>query len=130
MDLTKDAGMYPVLITQPALYGSGVDPDTGVDMNTIEYNGHNGLTHWKILEMINDVTREVAKEEKIALIDLAHEMPKRSAYFYDFIHFSNKGSDIVSKIIASELTPFLQAQFPDYLKTTLQNPEAAKPPHE
>lgn len=116
MDLTKDAGIYPVLITQPALYGSGIDPDTGVDMNNIACNGNNGLTQWRILEMLNDVTRDVAKEEKIALIDLAHEMPKRSAYFYDFIHFTNMGSDIVAKIIASGLTPLLETQFPEFSK--------------
>ncbi|MBM4309405.1 MAG: hypothetical protein FJ119_00430 [Deltaproteobacteria bacterium] len=114
--LTKDAGIYPVLITQPALYGSGIDPDTGIDMNNIACNGNNGLTQWRILEILNDVTREVSKEEKIALIDLAHEMPKRSAYFYDFIHFTNIGSDIVARIIASGLTPVLEKQFPEYSK--------------
>ena len=114
MDLTKDAGIYPVLITQPAIYGSGIDPDTGVDMNTIEYSGHNGLTQWRILDMLNDVTREVARAERIALIDLARKMPRRSLYFYDFIHFTNEGSDIVAKIIASDLTQFLEAQFPEY----------------
>jgi len=118
MDLTKDAGIYPVLITQPALYGSGTDPDTGVDMDSIACNGLNGLIQLQIMEMLNDVTRDVARKENIALIDLARAMPKRSLYFYDFIHFTSEGADAVADIIASSLKPFLEKRFHGYLKET------------
>ncbi len=131
MNLTKKAGIYPVLITQPALNGSGIDPDTGVDMNSIECNGRNGMLQWKILEMLNDVTRDVAGKENIALIDLAHAMPRRSAYFYDFIHFTNRGSDVVADIIAAQLIPYLKNEFPGYaLPRGSAEPGSDAPPPE
>ena len=85
IECTRNAQIYPIFITQPALYGGGIDPDTEVDMNTIQYSEHNGLTQWKILETFNDITREIAEAENIPLIDLAHKLPKRSLYFAEFV---------------------------------------------
>ena len=48
------------------------------------------------------------------MIDLAHELPKTSRLFYDFVHFNNDGSAAVADIVAARLAPFLAARFPRY----------------
>ena len=61
----------------------------------------NSLLQEKILELYNDVIR--SDSARILVIDLARKMPKNSEYYYDFIHFTNKGAEKVADILASEL---------------------------
>jgi hypothetical protein len=51
-----------------------------------------GDTAWIILELYNDITRIVARNLKVKLIDLASRLPKSSHYFYDTIYFTNEGA--------------------------------------
>jgi hypothetical protein len=53
----------------------------------------------------------VSAERGILLIDLARELPKDSRYFYDFLHFTNDGSERVRQIIASHLARHLEGRF-------------------
>lgn len=93
-----------ILITQPILFGAGKDSVTGTDLETYKVNSsYNGKLIWKLLEQYNNVTRKVALERNLLLIDLAQELPKSSVYFYDICHFSNEGAKAVSDIIYREL---------------------------
>jgi lysophospholipase L1-like esterase len=121
IQLCRDAGIQPVLITQPALYGAGKDPVTGVDLETIEVKkDENGTTAWQILEMYNDVTRSVAKETNSAFIDLAHQLPKSSEYFYDYYHFTNAGAVATANVVARELRTSLK--YPQGTGPSLEGP--------
>lgn len=97
---TKKAGITPVLLTHPLLFGQGKDDITGVNLETVQTRFDNGKTYWEILEKYNDISRKVAQTQEILLIDLAHQMPKSSLYFYDGIHFTNEGAEKVSDIIS------------------------------
>lgn len=113
--LCRENGIEPVLITQPALFGGGIDPTTGVDLGGIKiWEKTNGKLEWEILELYNDVTRQLGKDQQVPVIDLARELPKDSRYFYDYYHFTNAGSEMVGDIIARDLTPFLAGKFKDY----------------
>lgn len=114
---TRELGMEPVFITHPALYGDGeaVDPVTGVDLGQVTVGEWNGAVSWDVLELYNDAMREVAQGNGIFLIDLARLLEKNSLYFYDFIHYTNRGSEAVAEIVYEELYPFLQEQYPSYL---------------
>jgi lysophospholipase L1-like esterase len=109
LDLTQDAGILPVLVTQPALGGYGRDPTTGVDL------GVTGGFYWDRLELYNDVTRRVAAARQVAVVDLAREMPKDSRYYYDWFHFSNDGAILVAELVAAGLSPILAQHFPAFL---------------
>ncbi len=112
VQLCREHGMEPVLITQPAVFGEAVDPVTGADLGRAGTYALNGKTLWRVVELYNDVTRETAAREKVELIDLAREMPKSSAYFYDTYHFTNPGCVRVAEILAGQLEPFLEQKFP------------------
>ena len=104
----QPGGITPVLVTQPALFGETIDPTTHIDLREVQVNGRgNGLLEWRLLELYNDVTREVGAASGVAVIDLAKLMPKDSRYYYDYLHFTNEGAvrvgDIVYAGIASAL---------------------------
>lgn len=98
----KENQIEPVLITQPQIIGDTIDSITGTDLGKIEYQDINGSTGWAIIELYNDVTRQVAKNQNIRLIDLAMLMPKDSRYYYDYTHYTNEGAAVVGQIIAKE----------------------------
>jgi len=100
----RRGGITPVLVTQPALFGETVDPTTHVDLREVQVNGRgNGLLEWRLLELYNDVTREVGAARDVTVIDLAKSMPKDSRYFYDYLHFTNDGAVKVGDIVYAGL---------------------------
>jgi lysophospholipase L1-like esterase len=108
VEACRVAGIEPVLITQPALYGDAVDPTTGIDLKTVQSSGGaNGLLDWKLLELYNDVTRAVAAAARVPLIDLGRELPKDSRFFYDYVHFTNEGAARVGDIVFNRFAPLL-----------------------
>ena len=81
VSLSKDNGIVPVLITQPAVFGFGIDDATGIDLVITRVFSSNGAYSWKELELYNYVTREIAAETGVFLVDLGRKL-KRPAYIY------------------------------------------------
>ena len=109
IELSRENNIEPVLITQPYLLGKGVDDRTGVDLATVDADASgNGKMAWEILELYNDVVRQVGQDHQVLIIDLARELPKSSRNFYDFFHYTNEGSAEIADIIYQHLNPFLQ----------------------
>ena len=107
----------PVFITQPSLVGEGIDSLTGVNLATYRLNDTtNGKQYWKRLELYNNETIKVAKASNTFVIDLAHELPKSSIYFYDMSHFNIPGCEKVAELVAESLDPYLQQKYPEYKK--------------
>jgi len=107
LDLCKKYEIRPVLITQPAMYGEGLDEATGTDLAKVKHNDQtSGLLWWSELQLYNQVTIEVGNENHIAVINLATALPKGSKYFYDYVHFTNEGNEKVSQIIHDALVPY------------------------
>jgi lysophospholipase L1-like esterase len=109
----QQLGAEVVLLTQPSLYGPGIDDRTQLDLGAIYVDGVDGETAWDMLERYNDVTRSVAKAAEIPVIDLASTLVKSSRFYYDTIHFTNEGADRVAALVYRELCPFLAVRFPD-----------------
>ena len=115
--ISQENGIEPVFITQPVVYGDAIDNITGINLGTIEIrNKENGNIAEAILEFYNDITRAVGKKNNILVIDLAKEMPKSTQFYYDFLHYSNQGSEKVAEIINNNLQPFLRKKFSEYAK--------------
>ena len=112
----RDHGIEPVLITQPTLYGPGVDPVTGVDLEVVKVGDKNGRFMFQAIDLYNGVTRQVAQTNGALLIDLARELPRDSAFYYDFLHYTEPGAAAVAGIVARRLEPFLAARYPSFKK--------------
>ena len=60
--------ILPIFVTQPYLYGQGFDDVTGINLETIAYINHiNGKSAWKIMELYNNILREVALNHGVYL---------------------------------------------------------------
>ncbi|HVA46586.1 MAG TPA: hypothetical protein VNH11_09450 [Pirellulales bacterium] len=111
VNMTREFGSEPVLLTQPLLCGTGRDDVTGADLATIQAGDFDGATKWDVLELYNDVTRQVAEQESVLMIDLAGRLPKSSRYFYDWLHYTNAGAEAVAALIDDELAPWLAERY-------------------
>jgi lysophospholipase L1-like esterase len=104
VEVSRASNIEPVLITQPLLAGDAIDDVTHVDLARVTTSpGHNGKMYWDVLEVYNDVTRRVGREQNVQVVDLARQLPKSSRYFYDFIHYTNEGSQAVADILYRNL---------------------------
>jgi lysophospholipase L1-like esterase len=113
--ICKSDHILPIFLTQPCLYGEGFDDVTGINLETITcINNMNGKSAWEIMELYNDILREVALRHGVFLIDLAKEMPKSSKYYYDYHHYTNEGAQKVADIIFQKLYPFMENNFEEY----------------
>lgn len=112
----KEHGIRPVLITQPLLWGSGIDDVTGVNLETIvERPPTNGKLDWSILEAYNRTTLDMAGSSGVLGIDLANKLPKSSRLFYDGCHYTSQGATEVGNIVATAMSPWLAREFPQYI---------------
>jgi lysophospholipase L1-like esterase len=117
IDTCKAHGIKPVFMTQPNLFGEGRDSVTGINLETFKLgDGLNGKELWEMLEVYNNALKDVARENKVPVIDLAALMPKNSLYFYDASHFTNEGAAKIASLVAAGLQPVLDDCFPGYRK--------------
>lgn len=116
VETCRNAGIEPVFVTQPLLVGFGTDDVTGVDLARIKAYGprQSGKMYWDVIEAFNDVTRRVGRDSQVLVVDLAREMPKSSRYFYDFIHYTRDGAQVIADILDRSLCPELRTRFPEY----------------
>lgn len=117
--MTRQSSIEPVLITQPALFGEGVDDVTQARLDRVDieiYKKMNGRVAWRLLERYNDVTRKLGREQGVTVIDLAAKLPKSSRYFYDYLHYGKEGAAKVAEIVGHELCPLLKAKWPEHAK--------------
>lgn len=118
IELSRDNNIDPVLITQPALYGNAIDDVTGFNWSKVKMSNGiilDGEHWWQWQELVNDITRKVAKDENVLLVDLGRSLPKSSKYYIDLIHYSNKGNEVVADIIHEKLCPYLAEKYNAYL---------------
>lgn len=116
-EICKKNNIEPIFITQPVLYGRGIDKSTGVNLETIKISSNsNGLLGLRLLELCNQNTVKIAKEKGLFFIDLSNEMPKDYKYYFDLIHFTDEGNEVIAKIISKHLTAYLRKRYDEFIK--------------
>jgi lysophospholipase L1-like esterase len=124
VETSRGIGAEPILMTQPVLYGDGIDDRTGLDLSRIYIPPVDGQTAWKVLQRYNDVTRQVASDNEVLLVDLAIQLPKSSRYFYDTMHFTNEGSAAIARIVHQSICGPLTDRFRRYAAASCRPAEA------
>ena len=111
VERTRAIGATPVLVTQPALFGYGIDPTTERELGALEYmpGGPSAGLQWETLELYNNVTRSVALDKTAILIDAARQMPKDSRLYFDWIHYSNDGAAVMAEVVYEGLRKHIEA---------------------
>lgn len=112
MDTCKQNSIIPVFITQPCLYGKGIDSVTGVNLATAKVEeGMNGELLSALLGLYNDKIIEICETKAIPFIDLAAMMPKNSLYYYDQTHFNNEGAEMVARLVEEKMKGILAGTY-------------------
>jgi len=117
MEMCKANNIFPIIMTQPLIFGNVTDSVTGADLGKIKIkDGLNGELWARKLELYNDVLKRIAAEYNIPCIDLAAMLPKSTRYFCDYMHHTNEGASKITELITPHITKYLAEQFPGYLK--------------
>lgn len=112
IDTCKLNNILPVFITQPGLYGKGVDSITGVNLTMAKVeDGMNGELLESLLGLYNNKVIDVCRTKAIPFIDLAAMMPKNSLYYYDQTHFTNEGAELVARLVEEKMRDILAGTY-------------------
>lgn len=103
IDLCQREEIKCFFVTQPVLYGVGIDEATGLDLEAVRVGDIDGWTHWQLLRQYNETTLDVARTRGVPCVDLATELPKSSLYFYDLTHYNKQGAEKVAQIVFDAL---------------------------
>lgn len=113
--LCRAQDIWPVFLTQPLLTGIPGETAASRRLARMRINDTlDGELYWQVLQLYNQTTRDVCAETGVRVIDLARELPKDPALFYDVCHFTPVGADSVAAIVARGLIPALRQQFPAF----------------
>jgi len=113
------AGSEPILTT----YVTIAHPDLKIDPRNNKNIWNNINYAWypfspaeieEIYSEMNNAIKEVALAKNIKLIDLAAKFPKKPEYFYDGIHFTARGNELLASFIADELITYLDPEKTDF----------------
>tara|TARA_A100001011_G_scaffold294195_2_gene306246 strand:+ start:158 stop:1306 length:1149 start_codon:yes stop_codon:yes gene_type:complete len=58
---------------------------------------------------MNQITREVAIQENVTLIDLDSQIPKTNEFLYDTIHLNQAGSILMGELVSKKLAEVIQS---------------------
>lgn len=126
---TLKSGAQPILLTQPYLGGDDIiDEVTGVSLGKIAFplgaswagvstdwdipidksRMVNANLMWKVLELYNQVVRDVAEEMNVVMVDMGRLMPKDTRYYYDMMHYTAAGSHKFADILYSKMSGHLK----------------------
>ena len=107
IETAKSWEIKPVLMTQPNLFLNeriyGIE--RGKSLKIVKTTNLNYVEFQELYDEFNQITRDLANEKNILLIDLEKTIPKDRIYFQvnNDIHFNNKGSTLAAEIISDEL---------------------------
>ncbi len=103
----KNLGVRPVFLTQPLLFD---ESDRWKEVVGWDYSvsGKKGklsaATYAKLLTMFNQELIQTCRADSVEVFDLAAEIPRSSEFFYDTMHFNEKGADLVAQKLAAYLS--------------------------
>ncbi len=108
----RDRGVLPVVVTHASAFGP-----------TLSEDDRRLLISWRkfypmlkedgFLDMerrMNETLRAIATEQGVPLIDAAAQIPATRQNFADFVHFTNRGAEVMAEKLTRGLMPIVQAQ--------------------
>jgi lysophospholipase L1-like esterase len=107
----REQNIRTIFLTQPLLYD---DSPRWKNILGWEYSnmGRHGFlsaaTHARLLGFFNDELRRVCNEERVEVVDLAATVPHSEEYFYDSMHFTERGAEVV----AEQVTNYIESRRP------------------
>jgi len=121
-ELVKQGNAYgatTIFLTQPTVWSDHIGPAElsqllagGIGPNNVWCVDHRYYSPRALAEgmaMFNHVLLDVCRDLELFCVDLASEVPKRARYYFDDMHYSDAGADLVSDVVSRKIIEF-QAQ--------------------
>jgi hypothetical protein len=105
-------GITPVLLTQASLLTEAPRDVVLCDKGDLFAMGIDYGTYRGLHQAVNEVTRQVARAEGVALVDLEARVPQDPRFFYDTVHYTPAGSRLVTQWVSEALLRVLEAPSP------------------
>jgi lysophospholipase L1-like esterase len=112
--LARASGARPIFMTQPLLFETTPyweKMDGGIYWMRKVRSKVSAAMMRKFLDAYNQELLTVCAEEKVDCLDLARLIPSTPKFYYDTMHFTEVGNQLVSDLVAR----FLQKAVPDLL---------------
>ncbi len=109
IDLAQADQTKVILMTQPYFPHLGMTQDEEDSLYMLKMEAVGPRVRWSLDAAIkgfaayNNAVREVARERKVALIDLESALPKEQKYFSDDVHYSDEAYPLLSEYVAREI---------------------------
>lgn len=105
--LSRAWNIEPILMTQ----GNRIDHDLEYFQKWVIRYQRGDITAREFADLykrMNEVTREIAVQEDVTLIDLDAEIPKTNEFLYDTIHLNEAGSILMGELVSKKLLNVMQ----------------------
>jgi lysophospholipase L1-like esterase len=111
VDMVRNAGARPVLMTQARLVAAGNTPEeqTHIGYTTV------GLTPEALLEayaVTDRIIHETAENKQVPVVEASQAMTGQKKYFFDHVHLLDEGSRELARLTAAKLEELLAAAGP------------------
>lgn len=116
IELLRENRIMPVIVSQSTLCGNVIEEKTKKDLSKIKIGLINGRLYEELLNLYNQEALKIAEQNNILYIDLENRLEKKYEYYFDYIHYTNAGSEKVAQIIYEGLSPLLNKEYNIYKK--------------
>lgn len=117
----RSDGAQPVLMTQPTLLRPGLKEEERDVLDFGRVFCSRQISAWNIempspeslaraMAAYNEVTRKVAREEAVPLVDLSAVVPRTLDYFVDDVHHTPLATALISNQVANVLLPLFASR--------------------
>ena len=104
VSICLDWNIEPILMTQANRIDPTVERHYFSEKDKAELD-----IYWEYHELFNNKLREIAKNKKVKLIDLALSLVNgKKQYIYDTVHLNSEGSRLVGNIISEQLVEYFE----------------------
>lgn len=107
VEISKANNTTPVLMTQASRFTEKPDDVVMRNLQNLDAMDLTYSEYRALFVAMNEVIRTVAMEKSVLLIDLEKEVPQTNEFMADPVHFNNQGSELVAKIISTNLASLL-----------------------
>jgi hypothetical protein len=107
VDACRNIDATPVLVPEATL----VTPNNTLEERKLVGYERHLLTHdglWRAIQDTHHVLREVGREKGAEVLDLTGKLNGRREFFIDGVHFSDRGSEEIARLVAGFIASHLK----------------------
>ena len=108
VNISRAWNIKPILMTQ----GNRIDHNLEYFQKWVVRYQRGEMTAREFSDLyarMNQITREVAIQENVTLIDLDSQIPKTNEFLYDTIHLNQAGSILMGELVSKKLAEVIQS---------------------